>query len=120
MMMRYTVLLFLPVLLVAGWSQPDSLSERPETQHVTAERFHFTPSRIKVKEGETVDLVLTSQDTFHGFYLPAGDLKVTIPARGRGSVVVRFRADSKGEYPFECSRPCGAGHTMMRGVILVE
>ena len=37
-----------------------------------------------------------------------------------GSVKVVFDAKAKGSYSFECSRPCGAGHTMMRGVIIVE
>jgi cytochrome c oxidase subunit II len=96
--------------------------ETPQVQkiRVVAERFNFTPSMIKVKKGTQLEMELVSEDTFHGFRLPAADLNATIPARGRGTVTILFNAGKKGEYPFECSRPCGAGHTMMRGVIVVE
>jgi heme/copper-type cytochrome/quinol oxidase subunit 2 len=33
---------------------------------------------------------------------------------------VRFVAKEKGKFTFECSRPCGAGHNLMRGVIEVK
>ena len=66
------------------------------------------------------EITLTSEDTFHGFRIAAAKINQVIPARGRGSVKVMFDAKEKGTYAFECSRPCGAGHTMMRGVIVVE
>ncbi len=91
-----------------------------EKIRIIAERFSFTPSRIKLKEGERVEFELVSEDTFHGFRIPAANLEATIPARGRGVLTVLFNANKKGAYPFECSRPCGAGHTMMRGIIIVE
>ncbi len=96
--------------------------KEPKTQRVSvvAERFNFTPSRIKVKEGTLLEITLTSDDTFHGFRVPSANINQIIPARGRGNVKVLFDAKEKGSYPFECSRPCGAGHTMMRGVIIVE
>jgi cytochrome c oxidase subunit II len=88
--------------------------------NVVAERFNFTPSRIKVKQGTLLEIVLTSDDTFHGFRIPSMQINQVIPARGRGSVKVLIDAKKKGSFAFECSRPCGAGHTMMRGVIIVE
>ena len=88
--------------------------------NVVAERFNFTPSQIKVKEGTLLEIQLSSDDTFHGFRIPSANINQVIPARGRGSVKVVFDAREKGSYAFECSRPCGAGHTMMRGVIIVE
>lgn len=87
---------------------------------VSAERFHFIPSRIRVKRGTLLEIELTSQDTFHGFRIPKANVDVTIPARGQGKIKIRFRSRKAGKYPFECSRPCGAGHTMMRGTIIVE
>ena len=88
--------------------------------NVVAERFNFTPSQIKVSQGTLLEITLTSDDTFHGFRIPSMQINQVIPARGRGSVKVRFDAKEKGSFAFECSRPCGAGHTMMRGVIIVE
>lgn len=88
--------------------------------NVVAERFNFTPSKIKVQQGTLLEITLTSDDTFHGFRIPSMQINQVIPARGRGSVKVLFDAKQKGSFAFECSRPCGAGHTMMRGVIVVE
>ena len=88
--------------------------------NVVAERFNFTPSNIKVQQGTLLEITLTSDDTFHGFRIPSMQINQVIPARGRGSVKVLFDAKQKGSFAFECSRPCGAGHTMMRGVIIVE
>ena len=88
--------------------------------NVVAERFNFTPSQIKVQQGTLLEITLTSDDTFHGFRISSMQINQVIPARGRGSVKVVFDAKQKGSFAFECSRPCGAGHTMMRGVIVVE
>jgi len=112
--------------LMCTWEVPARADEKDEIRrkiqrvNVVAERFSFTPSQIKVKEGTLLEINLTSEDTFHGFRMPSANINQTIPARGRGSVKVVFDAKKKGNYPFECSRPCGAGHTMMRGLIIVE
>jgi cytochrome c oxidase subunit II len=87
---------------------------------VTAERFTFTPSQIKVKRGTIVEFRLRSEDTNHGFHILDSDANVIIPKRGRGEATVVFRADTAGRYTFECSKMCGAGHSFMRGVIIVE
>lgn len=119
-------LLFVLAILTTTWEAPARTDEKgeigPKVQkvNIVAERFSFTPSQIKVKEGTLLEINLTSEDTFHGFRMPSANINQTIPARGRGSVKVVFDAKKKGNYPFECSRPCGAGHTMMRGIIIVE
>lgn len=104
-------------------SKPDDKSDKErkvQKVNVVAERFNFTPSQIKVKQGALLEITLTSDDTFHGFRIPSMQINQVIPARGRGSVKVLFDAKQKGSFAFECSRPCGAGHTMMRGIIIVE
>ena len=95
-------------------------TEKVQKVRVSAERFHFIPSRIRVKRGTLLEIELSSQDTFHGFRIPKANIDVTIPARGQGKIKIRFRSRKAGRFPFECSRPCGAGHTMMRGNIIVE
>jgi cytochrome c oxidase subunit II len=93
----------------------------PRVVHVAAERFTFTPSDITVDEGSVVELRLTSDDTDHGFRVHGlGEPNVLIPKRGRGDVRVTIDAKVPGEYPFECSHVCGAGHGFMRGVIRVK
>jgi heme/copper-type cytochrome/quinol oxidase subunit 2 len=67
-----------------------------------------------------VEFVITSDDTDHGFRIPSANIDVAIPQQGKGDIRVRFIAREKGVFVFECSRPCGAGHNLMRGTITVE
>ena len=85
---------------------------------MVAERFAFTPSRITVPVGTTVEIRITSNDTDHGFHL-VGERNVIIPKRRYGEAVVVFEATKPGTYRFECSKLCGAGHNFMRGEIVV-
>jgi cytochrome c oxidase subunit II len=90
-----------------------------EVVQITAERFSFTPSEIRVKAGVPLEIRLESDDTDHGFRIPGTKIDVRIPKRNRGSVTVTFQADKPGRYGFECSHVCGAGHSFMRGTIVV-
>ena len=87
---------------------------------IVAERFTFNPSRITVGQGDLIELILTSDDTGHGFRIPAAGIDVAIPQSNKGEARVRFVAKEKGRISFECSRPCGAGHNLMRGAIVVK
>jgi cytochrome c oxidase subunit II len=87
---------------------------------VSAERFAFTPSRITVDRGTAVEFHLTSQDTDHGFRIVGTEVNAQIPKRRRGETVVRYTADTAGEFTIECSRPCGAGHTAMYATLVVK
>ena len=87
---------------------------------IVAERFSFVPSQIKVKAGTVVEFRIHSEDTNHGFRIPAAGINEVIPKRGKGDLKVTFHAEKPGRYDFECSKPCGTGHNMMRGVIVVE
>jgi cytochrome c oxidase subunit 2 len=109
----------LMVLACAGISAQSATAKK--VVHVVAERFSFTPSHISVAAGTVIEIRLTSEDTAHGFRIagPRG-VDVTIPKRGRGEMVVTFEATEAGDYVFECSRMCGAGHSFMRGRIRVR
>ena len=87
---------------------------------VKAERFSFTPSEISMVVGEDIEIRLKSDDTSHGFKLIGQDVDLTIPKRGQGEVAVPFKPEKAGRYEFECSHLCGAGHSFMRGVIVVK
>ena len=86
---------------------------------IAAERFSFTPSEIRVKAGERLEIRLESDDTAHGFHIVGTDVDIELPKRGRGAATVTFQPKA-GRYTFECSRVCGAGHEFMRGVIIAE
>lgn len=84
---------------------------------ISAERFSFNPSEIRVKAGTTLEIRLTSEDTMHGFHIVGTDINLELPKRGRGVATVTFQP-SAGRYEFQCSKLCGAGHSFMRGVII--
>jgi cytochrome c oxidase subunit 2 len=86
---------------------------------ITAERFSFTPSEVRVKAGTRLEIRLRSDDTAHGFRIIGTDVNVELPKRGRGVATVTFEPQA-GRYTFECSQLCGAGHEFMRGVIIAE
>jgi len=95
--------------------------EKPDRViNIVAERFTFVPSKIKLKLGEVVELRIRSLDTNHGFRIRDAGVNVIVPKRGKGDARVIFRAQKAGLFPFECSKACGAGHTIMRGRIVVE
>lgn len=108
-------------LLAGSLAAQEAPSRKPDQMvSITADRFTFTPGTIKVKEGELVELVFSSDDTDHGVRMPSAGVEAAIPQRGKGELRIRFIARKRGRYVFECSRPCGAGHNLMRGEIVVE
>jgi cytochrome c oxidase subunit 2 len=110
--------LFLACSLLLG--QEEAIRKPDRVIAINAERFAFNPSKVTVKQGQLVEFVLTSDDTDHGFRIPDTAIDVAIPPQGRGEARVRFIAKEKGKFTFECSRPCGAGHNLMRGVLEVK
>ena len=93
-------------------------AQERQVVEMVAERFTFTPSRLEVPVGTTVEIHIRSQDTNHGFHLVNGR-NVIVPKRRQGEAVVVFEADEPGTYRFECSKLCGAGHNFMKGEIIV-
>ncbi len=110
------------MVIVATVSSQDAQPAPPavQTVDVLAERFSFTPSEIKTTVGTTLQIRLESDDTAHGFRIIGTDVNIEIPKRGRGTTTVTFNAEKAGRYTFECSQLCGAGHSFMRGVIIVS
>ena len=93
--------------------------QRAQVVEITAERFSFTPSEIRVKAGTRLEIRLRSEDTAHGFHIVGTDIDLELAKRGRGVKTVTFEP-AVGRYTFECSQLCGAGHEFMRGVIIAE
>ena len=122
MVVLMTKVLLLTWALSAALSAqtPDADRKPDRVITVSAERFVYNPSKITVKQGQLIEFVLVSDDTDHGFRILGTSLDVAIPPSGAGEVRVRFLARDKGKFVFECSRPCGAGHNIMRGEIVVK
>ncbi len=85
---------------------------------LTAKNWAFTPSQIKVKQGEKLRLKIKSVDVTHGFFLP--DFNINENLEPGKEKIVEFVADKKGKFSFICSVYCGDGHSQMRGELIVE
>ena len=115
------VFVFLGVLATStGASLAVARQDKNQVVEISVERFSFTPSEFRVKEGAPVEIRLRSEDTDHGFRIIGTDVNVQIPKRGRGLATVTFTPPGAGRYEFECSMLCGAGHSFMRGTIIAE
>ena len=85
---------------------------------MTAKKYEFSPSEIRVRQGETVKLSITALDRKHGFKIEALDIDRELP---KGEVVsIEFLADRAGTFPIACSKFCGLGHGKMKGQLIVE
>ena len=116
----HTSTLLSTIVLVGLVATQAPVAQDRRVVRVRAERFHFTPSEIQVAAGETIELRLKSDDTAHGFKIAGTAIDIDIPKRGQGEASVVFSQGTPGRYEFECSHMCGAGHSFMRGVIVVK
>jgi cytochrome c oxidase subunit 2 len=110
----------LAALLISSVSAHPPADDGRRVVRVRAERFSYTPSEIQVKSGEEIEFRIKSDDTDHGFKIDGTDIDIVIPKRGQGETSVVFAATKPGRYEFACTRLCGAGHSYMRGVIVVK
>lgn len=90
----------------------------PRRIAVKGSNFVFTPSEIKVRKGESVVFVLTTEDFPHGFALP--EFKVRRDFLPGKVVELPFTADKAGKFHLICDNFCGEGHDMMSGWLIVS
>lgn len=84
---------------------------------VTAKKFDYTPSEIKLKKGVPVVLEFTTLDVVVGFKV--ADLGVRTDIIPGQVSRLRLVPDKVGSFPFTCDIFCGAGHEDMTGIITV-
>jgi len=72
---------------------------------------------LHVARGQPVELVMTSEDVIHSFYVPAFRLKQDVlPGR---YTQMWFTATETGRFHLFCAEYCGTDHSRMRGDIVV-
>jgi cytochrome c oxidase subunit 2 len=105
---------------VAAWADapPHKHVKHAKLIKVSARRFVFSPSTIKLKKGETVDFELKTEDVLMGFSVPDFNVRSDIPP---GQVMhLTMTPDKTGTFTFLCDIFCGSGHEGMSGTIVVE
>ncbi len=86
--------------------------------NILAKQWQFSPGEIEVNKGDKVILNIKSIDVTHGVAIPNfGINEVLSPGK---EVRIEFIADKEGTFYFSCSVSCGAGHSGMRGKIVVN
>jgi nitrous-oxide reductase len=89
---------------------------------MSAQRSHFTPDIIRVREGDRVILHVTNieqtKDATHGFAI--ADYNIQASVDPGEAVNFDFIADKPGAYNLYCTEFCSALHLEMAGWFLVE
>ena len=127
------------VMVVAGNSTVPAVAAQGDVKEITmsAKKFEFGPSEIRVKAGTRVRLTVTATDREHSIeinpFAEGADKKGTPGLKFDASVTktdfklpkdqavqVEFTAVQAGTYAFKCDVVCGLGHKNMKGQIVVE
>jgi cytochrome c oxidase subunit II len=110
-----TVLLLLALVVTVRAADG---AEEPRAIVITAKRFEFVPSTITLKKGETVKLVVTSEDVTHGLFIRP--LKIDTDLTPGESQQITVTPQSAGTFTAICHHFCGAGHGNMKLTVVVE
>jgi cytochrome c oxidase subunit 2 len=77
-----------------------------------------TRNVLHMPAGAPVDIVLTSQDVIHAFWIPRFAGKIdAVPGHVNR---LRIQADQPGRYAGQCNEFCGLGHAGMRFDVIVH
>jgi heme/copper-type cytochrome/quinol oxidase subunit 2 len=87
------------------------------TFQIDARQFAYSPSELRVNQGDTVTIQLVSTDVVHGLYVDGYDISVeSDPGQ---TATLTFTADKSSSFRFRCNVTCGAMHPFMIGKLNV-
>src|SRR5580700_9840764 len=107
-------------VLICGFIQGAPVAvaqEAARTIEIHAKRFSFDPAEITTKKGETVKLVVTSDDVEHSLLIPG--LHVNATTKKDHPAEVTITPDKVGDFQGKCGHFCGSGHGSMKFVVHV-
>lgn len=119
MRFRISLLLFVMAGLVVAFAPlpVPAIAPQERTFQIDAHQFAYSPSELKVNEGDTVIIQLVSSDVVHGIYVDGYD--ISVEADPGQSAILTFVADKPGSFRFRCNVTCGAMHPFMIGKLTV-
>jgi cytochrome c oxidase subunit II len=85
---------------------------------VEMKKYAVIPEEIRVSQGESIVLEVTTLDVQHGFDVP--DLGVSESIQPKQIARFRLPTDKKGTFKVECGVMCGPRHDQMNGRVVVE
>jgi len=85
---------------------------------ITAREFRFTPDRIEAAQDDLVRLTVRSEDVAYSFNIDEYRVSRRVPAGG--SVVIEFRADRSGTFPFYSNLTSDTRHERARGQLIIR
>ena len=93
-------------------------SQEPTTSVVVhAKTYAFVPNAVTLKKGQTVKLILISDDVLHGLAVRGLGIRSDILPGHPAEVMVT--PPQAGDFPGTCSVYCGSGHKDMQFVVHV-
>lgn len=108
---------FLLAAMVTAASAAKLVQAGANEIRVSAKKFEFHPAEVRLKLGQPVMLVLTSEDRIHGFKMPDLGLRAEIvPGQ---ETRLALTPDKAGRFVFFCDVFCGDGHEEMEGTLVV-
>ncbi|HSG44266.1 MAG TPA: cupredoxin domain-containing protein [Anaerolineales bacterium] len=119
MKLNFSLSLFVMAgLVVAFVPLPvQSITPQERTLEIDARQYAYSPSDIRVNQGDTITLHLVSTDVVHGIYIDGYDL--SFEADPGQTAMLTFIADKPGSFRFRCNVTCGAMHPFMIGKLTV-
>lgn len=94
-----------------------SIPPQARTFEIDARQFAYSPSELRVNQGDTVTIQLVSSDVVHGLYVDGYD--ISVEADPGQTATLTFAADKAGSFRFRCNVTCGAMHPFMIGKLTV-
>ena len=116
----------LPVIFATQAPAPPSAMNIDVTGHQFWWEFGYpnakvvTANELHLPAGQTVNLVLQSDDVIHSFWIPAlGGKRDAFPGH-TNYIWLTTNSDSIGEYPGQCYQLCGWSHGNMRERAIIQ
>ena len=104
---------------------------------ISARKYAFEPSVIKVNKGDRISINLITKDVTHGFYMEGYDIDAKVQPGDSSEYSqlllrhpskkddfqqvdrIEFTADKTGKFRYRCSVTCGYMHPFMLGEMVV-